>query len=741
MCFQVVYVNGVKFSVPEWEKKAQFNPVRAVGAARKAPHWRLLSGKGVQPSCPPLRFEEIFKKGAVFDVQSLPLRDPEHFVVGGLHRNLPAWEEVLNLLGQDFPQAHLVRGWLMHGVHIPDFFKRFEGDFKGKHYSSDEPPRAFFQNSFSCRDHVEFVASELEARLESGSFKLLGRIGDCVLPRLILPLTVEPTKPRLCHDERFLNLWIKDCPFRLENLKDLHRLIGPGAQMISTDEKSGYDHVRLSEGSQDWLGVQFAGWVLAPCTLPFGFKSSAFIFQTIGMVATSYLRSFDIPASQYIDDRFAAELVDIRDGRCLIDIDKVRYSVLELLTRLGYTLALHKSQLGYQTSLKHLGFIADSIKRAYFLPPEKKRVFSELREKVLDRKNVDLRTLQRLVGKCISFALVVPGAQLYTREMNAAISRCVRSSKNEVPLEGGLRREVEYWRFLDDWQDFCPWKEERHVQFVLATDASSFKFAGVVLSGTSKFSSFADFWEDDDVRPIHLKEASALLNCLRAVSGEIRNKRVDILTDNMALVHAWENKGGKDLALVDIVKEIFQLVLSLNVSLNLMYVRSKDNVADAPSRSVSLSHVTLSANSWKKVQDAFGPHSFDLMALGSNVMKDAEGRPLPFYAPFPLYGSEGVNLFAQTLVSGENYYVFPPEEIIFPTLLHLLSNRVERCTVVLPSAPGHMWAPFVGMYSTCRVCLGQVGDIGVLRIPSKKGYLWDIEGLKHSLYAHRFCFV
>lgn len=28
-----------------------------------------------------------------------------------------------------------------------------------------------------------------------------------------MPLIVEPSKPRLCHDERFNNLWIKDLPF------------------------------------------------------------------------------------------------------------------------------------------------------------------------------------------------------------------------------------------------------------------------------------------------------------------------------------------------------------------------------------------------------------------------------------------------------------------------------------------------------------------------------------------------
>ena len=33
---------------------------------------------------------------------------------------------------------------------------------------------------------------------------------------LVLPLTVEPSKPLLCLDARFFNLWMKDGPFSLE---------------------------------------------------------------------------------------------------------------------------------------------------------------------------------------------------------------------------------------------------------------------------------------------------------------------------------------------------------------------------------------------------------------------------------------------------------------------------------------------------------------------------------------------
>lgn len=52
-----------------------------------------------------------------------------------------------------------------------------------------------------------------------------------------MPFTVEPSKPRLCHDERYLNLWIRDLPFVQDTLKDVPRIIPPDSFMTTVDDK------------------------------------------------------------------------------------------------------------------------------------------------------------------------------------------------------------------------------------------------------------------------------------------------------------------------------------------------------------------------------------------------------------------------------------------------------------------------------------------------------------------------
>ena len=58
----------------------------------------------------------------------------------------------------------------------------------------------------------------LHDRVRSGAITLLDKVGTVDPPHIVLPLTIEPTKPRLCHDARYLNLWMQDRRFSLDRL-------------------------------------------------------------------------------------------------------------------------------------------------------------------------------------------------------------------------------------------------------------------------------------------------------------------------------------------------------------------------------------------------------------------------------------------------------------------------------------------------------------------------------------------
>ena len=142
----------------------------------------------------------------------------------------------------------------------------------------------------------------------------------------------------------YLNNWIKDIPFKLDTLKNVPRTVREGAYFTSIDDKSGFNNVLLSEESQTLVGFQWSGFYFVFKTLPFGFKLSSYIYHTINLQATSYIRrTFLIPMHLYIDDRLVEEVrnpnFEAKKKSALL----ANYIVCEVLTRLGYCINLEKN--------------------------------------------------------------------------------------------------------------------------------------------------------------------------------------------------------------------------------------------------------------------------------------------------------------------------------------------------------------------------------------------------------------
>ena len=221
--------------------------------------------------------------------------------------------------------------------------------------------------------------------------------------------------------------------------------------------------------------------------------------------------------------------------------------------------------------------------------------------------------------------------------------------------------------------------------------------------------------------PIAVKEAQALFNTLESLCSDTHNARIDAFVDNMALLHSWERQVSKSSAMSDILKDIFSFTLSRNLSLNLMYVPSKDNPPDAPSRSLSDLDCSLSPAAWLQVDKAFGPHTIDLMPLPFNVQNNRAGCPLRFFSPFPCTQAFGVNVFAQDISSDENAYVFPPFVLIGPLLKYLRSQLCTFSIVVPDLCPRKFWWPLVQRTASSSFKLGSKGDADILLFPAKSG--------------------
>ncbi|KAJ8321445.1 hypothetical protein KUTeg_001003 [Tegillarca granosa] len=113
-----------------------------------------------------------------------------------------------------------------------------------------------------------------------------------------------------------------------------------------------------------------------------------------------------------------------------------------------------------------------------------------------------------------------------------------------------------------------------------ATDASGYKW-GVLVMDKSRLC-FGDVFDSNDARPIHLKEAVAIINTIQLLFDDLKNYRVDAFVDNEAL--------------------------KCNIDLKVQYIATKDNPADKISHSLSLQECQLSEDKWNLIQSKSAFH-------------------------------------------------------------------------------------------------------------------------------------
>ena len=369
-------------------------------------------------------------------------RDPSSFVPGELYNHYQEWEKIA-----PNGEADEVLSLIRDGVDVSTYFNLYKGTFAGQDYDSPYPAPREFTHSPSCEKLKDFVDSTLNERVRTGSLLFWGFIGQVQSPHLVMPITVEPTKSRMCHDERFLNLWIRDLPLSLGYLSDLPRYVGPGHLQTACDDKSGYDHLLLTPTSRTMFGVRWDGCYFGYASVPFGWKAIAYVYHSTGLVATSYIRTLKVPCSQYINDTHNGQLVTPR-GCNWCDFQKAEaaaYIVTSVLTSLGHTIALSKSSLLPSQCVRFLGYLSNSLLKAFILPDDIKEKFRVLRETILSLQEADLQMLQRFAGKTTSFSIAVPAARLYTRAVSRAIgNRHFHGKRPNRPtrIAGELREET-----------------------------------------------------------------------------------------------------------------------------------------------------------------------------------------------------------------------------------------------------------------------------------------------------------
>ena len=143
----------------------------------------------------PQFFCDVISGHTCADTSVLGLRDPDTLIAGNIHACFPAWESIAKI--SPFKLTPNILRWIQDCVNGQEFFQPFKGQYKGEHFNSALPP--IFPNAISCNRFGQFISDTIVDRL-------LSLWGNVPPPYLVMPLTVEPSKPCLCNEHGFLNL-------------------------------------------------------------------------------------------------------------------------------------------------------------------------------------------------------------------------------------------------------------------------------------------------------------------------------------------------------------------------------------------------------------------------------------------------------------------------------------------------------------------------------------------------------
>ena len=164
----------------------------------------------LQSTLEPDFVQDVIVGRAMADSSMLAFRNRHHFLGGQLHKFLESWLAIASQTDCDTAKEGL--GWTGDGINVFNYFQHFRGSFKGENFDCDLPLCKIFQNHLSCKLFSSFISRSNLDRLATGAIYLWGRVGEVSPPRILMPLTVEPSKLRLCNDDRFINLWTIDKP-------------------------------------------------------------------------------------------------------------------------------------------------------------------------------------------------------------------------------------------------------------------------------------------------------------------------------------------------------------------------------------------------------------------------------------------------------------------------------------------------------------------------------------------------
>ena len=634
----------------------------------------------------------------------------------------------------------MLLSWLP-GINIEDFLNSYtKSSFQGIQIDAKYPQPAFFEN-YVPEQFKSFMNDTIKEWEVLGVIQRweLARQNPCEeIPTVVCPLSVEPEKPRAVWDGRYLNEYIRDIPFSMDGVNKVAEIAWKDAYMFKLDHKNGYFHVSIAESSRKYFGICWDGIYYVLCVLPFGWKSSPYIYHTLTEAVNMYIRSLDIPMLGWIDDMLGVlqQLLQFaNDEQQFQSSCKSMVVVTYIMFMAGYFLGKAKCVLIPQKTITYLGISCDTSKERYMVPEKRLKKYLPILQSACSKTWISYSVIETIVGKLVSLQCAVPTGMWYTRELYAAMrvsgisSQDSRQRKHSAYIKNSpqIKEELHMWIYLLQSNFGAAWRsyETVMIEADIASDASGRQYAGVVdfQYGPSLITA-GNFEHGMLQQDIQVKEGFALRETLsmlvNKVPHQIKGKTLICKVDNTVLKAVLERQGtSHNLMLNNIGKDIFWLQQQGDFNIALTYIPSEQNKADKYTRQSSGLEAVLRNQTFLMLWSKWGPFTWDLMASAANAQRDPQGNRLKYFSRYYDTFTEGVDLFHQKSTHLSSIYCFPPIPIIGMVLKFLQQNRLT-CVMILP-AINATWVNLASAYMEDAICIAKPFETTIFTVLNNQG--------------------
>ena len=360
----------------------------------------------------------------------------------------------------------------------------------------------------------------------------------------------------------------------------LANTLGKGTLFAKIDLKSAFRQCPVRAGDWHLLGLHWRGQYYYDKCLPFGLRSSPFLFNTVA-VALEYIIKMHLgnpSVIHYLDDfLFAGPPGSDECEHTLIGAES-------LCDHLGVETKRAK-RTSPTTCITFLGIELDTVAQTARVPPAKLSLLMEELSTFRDRRKCTKRELLSLIGKLAFAAKVIPAGRIFLRRLIDA-STTVPLLHHQLRVSAGIRADIDWWlEFATDWNGTAFFLDHEWLpspQFQLHTDASQLGY-GCSWQGHWLYG----LWDKKQLhQDIQWKELFAVLLAATAWGAQWSRKRILIHCDNHAVVDVWRSGTTKHKALMRLIRSLFFTAAKHNFTVLLKHIPGVDNsIADSLSRS------------------------------------------------------------------------------------------------------------------------------------------------------------